>query len=112
MVWFASVRCSDSVLNDAFGFQKMPQVEVPTQVQTERRFICEPPPPPPPPPEEPTAFAWGDTDNLLEEVTQAAEEALQTQAQTSSGFVYEPTSGMYYDYSTGYYYNPVRFGKE
>lgn len=96
------------VLNDAFGFQKPQPEEVPVQVQPEKRRFCEPPPPPPPePPEDPVPFAWGDTDNLLEEVTQAAEEALQTQAQTSSGFVYEPTSGMYYDYSTGYYYNPV-----
>ncbi|XP_018322835.1 angiogenic factor with G patch and FHA domains 1 isoform X1 [Agrilus planipennis] len=38
--------------------------------------------------------------NITEEITQAAELAVQ-----NSGFVFEETSGLYYDYSTGYYYN-------
>lgn len=46
--------------------------------------------------------AWGEGQDLAEEVKQVAEEAL-----TRTGFVYEPISGMYYDYKSGYYYNAV-----
>lgn len=41
--------------------------------------------------------------NIVEQVTKAAESALQ-----QTGFVYEETSGLYYDYNTGYYYDAVR----
>lgn len=33
------------------------------------------------------------------------------QAQSETGFVYEPTSGLYYDSRTGYYYNAVNPAK-
>ncbi|XP_012253134.2 angiogenic factor with G patch and FHA domains 1 isoform X1 [Athalia rosae] len=39
-------------------------------------------------------------ENIVEQVTKAAESALQ-----QTGFVYEETSGLYYDYNSGYYYD-------
>lgn len=41
--------------------------------------------------------------DVIADIKKAAEEA-----QTMTGFIYEPTSGLYYDKLTGYYYNAVR----
>lgn len=40
--------------------------------------------------------------NFIAEIKNAAH-----QAQSETGFIYEPTSGLYYDSRTGYYYNAV-----
>lgn len=43
-----------------------------------------------------------DLGNIVEQVTQAAESAVQ-----QTGFAYEQTTGLYYHYDSGYYYDPV-----